>query len=54
MPAGAVIDESGNVVAIEQPEREDESKGVYDRYLEMVETVAAAAGPNSWWAGGKS
>jgi hypothetical protein len=56
MPAGAVIDQAGNVVAIEQPppQREDESQGVYERALEMIETVAAAAGPDSWWAGGKS
>jgi hypothetical protein len=56
MPAGAVIDQSGAIVAIEQPppQREDESYGVYERAEEIREMLAAAAGPNSWWAGGKS
>jgi hypothetical protein len=50
-PAGAVIDQDGNVVGVAQVQ-EDESQGVYERAEEMIETLAAALGPDSWWAGG--
>ena len=45
LPGASVIDEEGNVVAVEQPPPQQEEYGVYERYLEMANI---AYGGKSW------
>jgi hypothetical protein len=48
-PPGVVIDEAGNVVAIDQPPPQDSSGS--DRVMEIYEaTRAELAKTNPWWA----